>query len=195
MGHYDSEAPVAVGPATISPLANGALISTDSKESGLWLWNGEAPPSASVPQSKSFPQRILSRIIPVAIWAGGVTLAAGLVLTLIAVSMLRHPNRPQSGDAAVVEPSSTSSPTVVGPTVAPPPAAPAAQLDQAQKPPEPTPATAISGAEPQMMKAHPGGKSVRKAKTTHKSHPPRGAPIPAPGVLTPPSATWHGGGY
>jgi hypothetical protein len=46
MGQVYREAPIA---APMSASANTVLISTDSKESGLWLWQGEAPSQPSPP--------------------------------------------------------------------------------------------------------------------------------------------------
>src|SRR6202040_495536 len=99
------------------------LISTDSKESGLWLWQGDAPapPSFSRPQSRD--RHILRRIMPAARWAGWIALPTGLALTLIALLMIPHPDRPVSPDRPAVAPSSATSPTVA-PLSAPSPTIP-----------------------------------------------------------------------
>ena len=47
IGQAYSEAAIAAGGAPIPASANAILISTDSKVSGLWLWQGEAPPQPS----------------------------------------------------------------------------------------------------------------------------------------------------
>src|SRR6266404_5271564 len=54
MGPAYSEAVAVTDDAPISPSADAVLISTDSKEAGLWLWQGEAlpPPSFSRPISR-----------------------------------------------------------------------------------------------------------------------------------------------
>ena len=44
MGRAYSSAAAVPGGAEISPSADAILISTDGKEAGLWLWQGDAPP-------------------------------------------------------------------------------------------------------------------------------------------------------
>jgi hypothetical protein len=196
MGQAHSEAAIVAGGAPISPSADAALISTESNESGLWLWQGEAPPQSSLPQSKSRGQQLLRRIIPAAGWVGWIALPTGLTIILIAVSMMPQPDRPVSADAPAVALSSTSSPTVAHPSVVVPTADPTqAQLDHLPVPSAPTAKIPTRGPEPQVVKSHPQRKSSRTVKITHASQSRRGPPVLMPGVLTPPPMTWHGGGY
>src|SRR5580692_4214621 len=44
IGQAYSEAGAVTDDAPVSHSADAVLISTDSKEAGLWLWQGEAPP-------------------------------------------------------------------------------------------------------------------------------------------------------
>jgi len=58
MGQAYSKAAIAADGVPIPASANAVLISTDSKESGLWLWQGETPSQPSPPQPKSRAQQI-----------------------------------------------------------------------------------------------------------------------------------------
>jgi hypothetical protein len=57
VGQAYSNAPIAGGRAPKSPSSGAVLISTDSKDSGLWLWQGEAPPTPALPRPKSHARR------------------------------------------------------------------------------------------------------------------------------------------
>src|SRR5436190_8282112 len=86
------------GGAPISPSADAVLISTDSKEAGLWLWQGEAPSSPSLPRPKFRDRQIRRRIMPAAGWGGWIAVPAGLALPFLAVSMIPRPDRQVSAD-------------------------------------------------------------------------------------------------
>ncbi len=216
MGQAYSEAVAVSDDAPILPSTDTVLISADSKEAGLWLWQGQAPSPASLPRPKSRDRQILRRIMPAAGWAGWIALPTGLALTLIAISMMPHPDRPVSADrpavalssapsptvapssapSPTVAPSSAPSPTVARPVVAVPPAEPAtAQLDQEQVPSAPATKITARGPEPRIAKSRAQHKSSRAVRKMHASHVRRGPPSPMMGVLTPPPMTWHGGGY
>lgn len=185
------------GGAPISPSANAVLISTDSREAGLWLWQGEAPPPPAPPRPKSRPRQFLRRIAPAARWAGWIAVPAGLALASIAVSMMPRPDRSVPADTPAVALSSAPSPTVAHPIASVLPAeATEAKLDQVQAPSAP-PAAKITaeGPEPPVVKARAQHKLSRTARKTHALHVRRGPPVPMVGVLTPPLTTWHGGGY
>src|ERR1700719_3895681 len=64
IGQAYSEAVTVTDDAPISPSADAVLISTDSKEAGLWLWQGEAPPPTPPlpPRPKSRDRQMLRRI-------------------------------------------------------------------------------------------------------------------------------------
>ena len=213
-----SEAVAATDDAPISPSADAVLISTDSKEAGLWLWQGEAPPpiSPSPPRAKSRNQQILRRIMPAAGWAGWIALPTGVALTLIAVSTMRHPDRSVSADTPavalgsapspavipsfapppVVAPSSALSPTAARPVVDVPAATPTtAQLHQEQVTSAPAAEIMTRTPEPRMAKWRAQRKSPRTGRKIHVLRIRREPLFPRPGVLTPPPVTWHGGGY
>ena len=190
-----SKGPIVRGTPPISPSA--ALVSTDIKEAGLWLWQGEAPPPPALPRPKSRDQQFVRRIMPAAGWAGWIAVPAGLALAFLAVSMIPRPDRPVSVDTPGVALSSAPSPTVANPIVAVPPAKlTAAQLDQVQVPSAPAAKITAQGPEPPVAKGGAQHKLSRTAsRKTHASHVRRGPLFPTLGVLTPPPMTWHGGGY
>jgi hypothetical protein len=182
--------------APTSNSSDAVLISTDSKESGLWLWQGDAPSPPSFPRPKSRDRHILRRIMPAAGWAGWIALPTGLALTLIAILMIPHPDRPVSADRPAVAPSSAASPPLGAPVVAAPPPEPAtARLDQEKVPSAPAAQIMTRTPEPRMAKSRAQHKSSRVVRKTHLSHVRRGPLFPIPGVLTPPPMTWHGDGY
>jgi hypothetical protein len=183
-GEAFAKAPIVTSSAPVSPSA--ALISTDIRESGLWLWQGELPPTPPLPQPKSRERQILRRIMPVAGWAGWVAVPAGLAVTFLAVSMIPRPDRPVSADGSAVALSSGPSPAVTPPIVpVPPPERTEAKLDQVRVP----------GPETPVMKGRAQHKLLRSARKTHASHVRKWPLFPTAGVLTPPPPTWHGGGY
>ena len=195
MGQASSKAPIVTGHASISPSA--ALISADLKEAGLWLWQGEVPPSPPLlPRPKSRGRQILRRIMPAAGWAGWIAVPAGLALAFLAVSMIPRPDRPVSADTPAAALSSAPSPTVAHPIIAVPPAeVTAAKLDQVQEPSTPVAKITARGPEPRIAKPRAQLRSLRTARKIHASHARRGQPVPTAGVLRPPVMTWHGGGY
>jgi hypothetical protein len=206
VGQVYCEAVAVTDDARISRSADAVLISTDSKEAGLWLWQGEAPPPRSLPQPKSPDQQILRRIEPAAGWAGWIALpTTGLALTLIAVLMMPHPDRPGPADTPMVAPSSAPSPavavssapspTVALPVIGMPPAEPTTtQLDQEQMPSAPAAEIMTRGPEPRVAESRAQRKSSRMARKIHALHVRKVPLFPTPGVLTPPPMTWHGGG-
>jgi hypothetical protein len=216
IGQAYSEAGAVTDDAPVSHSADAVLISTDSKEAGLWLWQGEAPPPASLPQPKSRDQQTLSRVMRAARWPGWIVLpTTGLALTLVLVLMIPHSHRPAPADTPTVTLSSAT-PTVAGPIVsapsaefttapapivprpviAAPPAEPAtAHLDQEKVPSAPAAEMMTPTPEPRMATSRAQHKSSRAVRKPHVSHVRRGPLSLRPGVLTPPPTTWHGGGY
>lgn len=195
MGQAYSKAPILTGNAPRSPSA--ALISTDPKETGLWLWQGEVLPSPPLPGPKSRDRQFLRRIMPAAGWAGWIALPAGLALTFLAVSMIPRPDRPISKDRPAVALSPAPSPTVPPPIASVLPAEVAeGKLDWVQVPSaRPTPKFTAQWPEPPVVKGRAQHKLSRSARKTHASHVRKRPLFPTPGVLTPPPMTWHGGGY
>ena len=195
IGQAYSVAPIVTGDAPTSP--STALISTDIKEAGLWLWQGEAPPPPALPRPKSRDRQFFRRIMPAARWAGWIAVPAGLALAFLAVSMGARPDRPVSADMPGAALPSAPSPAVTRPiTPVLPAQATQAKLDQVQVP-SARPATKITARapEPAMVKSRAQPQLSRSARKTHSSHVRRGPPVPLAGVLTPPDMTWHGGGY
>jgi hypothetical protein len=195
IGRADSEAPIVTGDAPISP--STALISTDGKEAGLWLWQGEPLPPPALPRPESRDRQFLLAVMPVARWAGWIAVPAGLALAFLAVSMAARQDRPVSADAPAVALPSGPSPAVTRPIA---PVLPAevtqAKLDQVQMPSAGSAAKITAqGPEPPVVKGRAQRKLSRTARKTHASHVRRGPPVPIAGVLTPPVMTWHGGGY
>jgi hypothetical protein len=193
IGETYSNAPIVTGTPPKSPSAR--LVSTDIKEAGLWLWQGEAPPLPAPPRPKSRGQGYLRRIMPAAVWVGWMAVPAGLALAFLAVSMMPRPDKPVSVDTPGGALSSAPSPTVARPIVPVPPAERTeAQLDQAQVPSAPPTAKLMAqGPEPPVTKARAQNKSSRTGRKTHASHVRERPLFPMPGVLTPPALTWHGG--
>ncbi len=192
MGQAYSKAPIVTGNVPRSPSA--ALISTDPKETGLWLWQGEVLPSPPGPKSRD--RQFLRRIMPAAGWAGWIALPAGLALAFLTVSMIPRPDRPISKDRPAVALSSAPSPTVPRPIASVLPAeVTEAKLDRAQVPSAP-PAAKLTAQllEPPVLKGRAQHKLSRSARKNHASHVRKRPLFPTPGVLTPPT-TWHGGGY
>jgi len=195
IGETYSNAPIVTGTPPISPSA--PLVSTDIKEAGLWLWQGEAPPLPAPPRPKSRDQGYLCRIMPAAGWVGWIAMPAGLALAFLAVSMTPRPDRSVSVDTPGGARSSVPSPAVTRPIDPVPPAERTeAQVDQAQVPSvAPAAKLMARGPEPPVMKGRAQHKLSRTGRKTHASHVRKRPLFPTPGVLTPPPMTWHGGGY
>lgn len=204
-----SEAPTVTGGPPAPPSAQ--LVSTDMKEAGLWLWQGEA--LSTPPRPKSRDEGFFRRIMPAAVWVGWVAVPVGLALGLLAVSMMPRPDRPVAADKPSSALSSAPSPAVPRPIVPAPPAARTeTQLDQAQAPSPPSPGNltaqapeppvtkrraqpTVQAPEPPMTKGRAQHKALRTGRKVHAPHVSTRPLFPTPGVLTPPVMTWHGGGY
>jgi len=141
MSQVDARVGIVTGDAPITLSSpDAALISTGSKEAGLWLWHGEAPPPPSRPQPKLRVRHILARMKPSARWAAWTALPGGLALTLLAVSAMYSapPHRSESADAPAIALAPTASPAAAPPIAAVPPAPPTeAQFDQTRASPAP----------------------------------------------------------
>jgi hypothetical protein len=195
MSQADAKAPTLTSSAPVSPSAE--LISTDIRESGLWLWQGETPPPTP-PRPKFRDQQFFRRILRAAGWVGWIAVPAGLALAFLAVSMMSHPDRGVSADNPVVALSPAPPPAITRPIVPvlPPTERTEAQSAQVQVP-SASPADKITAQGPETLvtKGRAQHKSSRTARKTHASHLRKGPLFPGPGVLTPPPMTWHGGGY
>ncbi len=194
-GQTNSKAPIVTG--TPSIFSSARLVSTDLKESGLWLWQGEVLPPPAPLRPKCRDQPFLRLIVPAAGWAGWIGVPAGVVLALLTVSMMLRPDRPVSPDRPAVTLSSAPSPGVTRPIVPVPSAERTeAELDEVQVPSDPR-AVEIPAQEPEPLvaKGRAQHKSARTARKTHASHVHKRPLFPMPGMLTPPPMPWHGGGY
>jgi hypothetical protein len=203
MGRVDEKVAMVTGGApNRSPSSHPALSNTESQEAGLWLWRGEAlpPPSAPRPNRASSAnrvQQILGSMVPAARCAGWMALLGGLAVALLAASAMLHPT-PQEESVSVDTPAVSLPPVpsdiVVRPSVAPAPAElTEAQSDQTEVPLAPAAQTLARPAETRVAKSH--AQPPRTVRKTYASPVRRGPPTLIPGVLTPPSMTWRGGGY
>jgi hypothetical protein len=190
MGEARGEPAIVMDDPSPLPSPDAAPVSVDSKEAGLWLWQGDTPEPPSVPRPKSRDQKICHRILHAAGWAGWIALPAGMALTFIALSAARHPDRPVSADAPAAAVSSVPSATVAPALQAEPIET---QSDRAQVPSAPAANVTTRGPEPRMAEWHVQRKSS-PAKKNHATHMHNAPPILKPGVLTPPM-TWDGDGY
>ena len=178
MGQVHSVAPIVTEDAPISP--STPLISTDIKEAGLWLWQGEAPPPPALPRPTSRDRLFFRHIMPAARWAGWIAVPAGLALAFLAVSMVARPDRLVSAYVPAVALPSGPSPAVTRPI---PPVLPAevtqAKLDQVQVP-SARPADKITARrpEPPMVNGRAQHALSRTARKSHESHVRRGPPVP-----------------
>jgi len=188
---------IVTGDAPISPSADAPLISTDSKNAGLWLWQGQAVPRPSLSRPKSRDQQVLRRIMRAARRTGWIGLPTGFAFALIVGLVMPHsmpPERSVSADKTAVGLSSVPAPTLVRPSVASAPAElTEAQSDQSQVPLAPAAQTLARPAETRAAKSH--AQPPRTVRKTHASPARKGPPTLIPGVLTPPSMTWRDGGY
>jgi len=188
MGQAYSQAVAVTDDAPTSNSSDAVLISTDSKEAGLWLWQGEAPPPASLPRPKSRDQGYLCRIMPAAGWVGWIAVPAGLALVFLAVSMTPRPDGSVSADTPGGARSLVPSPAVTRP-IDPVPTAERteAQADRAQVPSVPPAAKLMAqGPEPPVMRGRAQHKLSRNGRKTLASHVRERPLFPRPGVLTPP---------
>ena len=109
-------------------------MSAESQETGLWLWQAEAPPPQSRPEPLSGGRVILGRIVAAARWTGWIAPAGGLLLTLLATSLVLRStalDRRISVDTRTVFPQSAS-PLIATHSLIPPPSIelPGLRLDQ-----------------------------------------------------------------
>ena len=159
-------------------------IRAESQEAGLWLWQGEAPP----PRSPTAPS-ILGRIASAARWTGWRAPAGGLILVLLAASVVLCSTPPDEQLSADMRPIAAEppSPLIVGHALISPPSIefPDLRLDQLQMPP---PASAQIVAQPtegrmaNRRAQRESAASIRKSSASAR----RGSPVLVPGVLTPP---------
>jgi hypothetical protein len=162
-------------------------VSAESQETGLWLWQGKAPP----PQSRSEPlsrrRVILDRIVAAARWTGWIAPAGGLILILLAASLVLRSTAldrrisadtraalPQPGSMLIATHLLIPQPSIELPDVGlrMPPAASAQMMAQPR--------------EGQTVKRRAQRRSPPRVRRTHASFARRGSPVLIPGVLTPP---------
>lgn len=171
-------------------LSHAKSIAAESQTAGLWLLHGEAPPPRSPPEPISRGRQLLGRIASAARWAGWMAPAAGLILILLAVSLVLHPAPPgerPSGSMSAVAPQ-PSSPLVAAHSLIPPLSIqlPDLRLDQVQLPPAASAQMMTEPTERQMVKKREQRRSPASVKRSHTSFARRGSPVLIPGLLTPP---------
>ena len=170
-------------------------LSHENQESGLWLWQGKAPPLPSPSQPASRVRRCLDPIVSALRRGGWIALPGGVVLTLLAVVLRSTPlDKPAPVDTPAVAIAPVPSPADAHPDFAAPPVnipAPAVehadiQLDQAQIPSAPASLLPARGTEHQLSKKktapRPSARTVRRTHTSADT----GSPFVIHGVLTPP---------
>jgi hypothetical protein len=166
-------------------------MSTESQESGLWLWHGEAPPSPSSSPPASRVRQILGRAVSAGRWGGWLALPGGLILGLLATSLLLStpPDDLARADKPAVAVQPAPSPIVAPPLVpAPPGSLAGVQLDQVERPTAPTAQTVAGGTGRQVAKWRAHLTSSATGRKIHASFARRASRVFEP-------MTWHGGGY
>jgi hypothetical protein len=171
-------------------------VSAESQETGLWLWRGEAPPPRSSPEPLSGGRVILGRIVAAARWTGWIAPAGGLLLVLLATSLVLRStalDRRISVDTRTVSPQAAS-PLIATHSRIPPPSIelPGLRLDQVQMPPTASMQMMAQPTEGQMVKGRAQRRSPPSVRRTRASSSRRGSPVPFPGVLTPPKDQTEG---
>ena len=177
-------------------LSQAKSVSAESQETGLWLWQGEAPPPRSRPDPLSGGRVILGRIVAAARRAGWIAPAGGLILILLAASLVLHStamDRRISADTRTVS-SQPASPLIATHSLIPPPSIelPGIRLDHVQMPPAASMQMMAQPREGQMVKRRAQHRSPPSVRRTHASISRRGSPVPFPGVLTPPKDQTEG---
>jgi hypothetical protein len=171
-------------------LPQAKSVSAESQETGLWLWQGKAPPPRSRPEPISRGRVILDRIIAAARWTGWIAPAGGLVLILLAASLVLPStalDRRILGGTRAVSPQPGST-LIATHSLIPPPSIelPDVALDKVQMPPAAPTHMMAQPTEGQMVKRRAQRRSPPSVRRTHASFARRGSPVLLPGVLTPP---------
>jgi len=170
-------------------LSHAKSISAETQNAGLWLLHGEAPPPRSPPEPVSRARQLLDHTAS-ARWAGWMAPAGGLILILLAVSLVLRSGPPGAGLSAglpAVAPQPMS-PLVAAHSLMPPPSIqlPDVRLDHVQMPPPASAQMKTQPTEGQMVKWRERRKSPASVRRTHASFAHRSSPVLIPGVLTPP---------
>jgi hypothetical protein len=177
-------------------LPQAKTVSAESQESGLWLWQGEAPPPRSRPEPLSRGRVFLDRIVAAARWTGWKAPAGGLILILLAASLVLR-STPLDGqisaDTRAVSPQPGST-LISTRSLIPPPSIelPDVALDQVRMPPAASTQMIAQPAEGQMVKRRAQRRSPPSVRRAHASFARRGSPVLIPGVLTPPKDQTEG---
>jgi hypothetical protein len=171
-------------------LSQAKSVSAESQETGLWLWQGEAPPPRSRPELLSRARGILGRIVAATRSIRWIAPAGGLIFILLAGSLVLHSMAldgrisadtraasPQPGSTLIPSRSLVSPPSIELPDV---------RLDQAQMPAPPASQMTARPAEGQMVNRRAQRRSPTNVRGTSAAFARRGSPVLIPGVLTPP---------
>ena len=177
-------------------LPEAKAVSAESQDSGLWLWQGQAPPPRFRTEPSSRGRVILDRVVAAVRWTGWIAPAGGLILILLAASLVLRSaplDRRISGDTRAVSPQLGST-LIATHSLIPPPSIqlPDVGLDQLRMPPASSTQMIAQPAEGQMVKRRAQGRSPPSVRRTHASFARRGSPVLIPGVLTPPKDQTEG---
>ena len=176
-------------------LSHAKSISAETQNAGLWLLHGEAPPPRSPPEPVSRARQLLDHTAS-ARWAGWMAPAGGLILILLAVSLVLR-STPLDGqisaDTRAVSPQPGST-LISTRSLIPPPSTqlPDVRLDHVQMPPLASAQTMTQPTEGQMVKWRERRKSPASVRRTHASFAHTSSPVLIPGVLTPPKDQTEG---
>jgi hypothetical protein len=176
-------------------LPQAETVSAESQETGLWLWQGEALPQRPGPEPLSRGRVILDRIIAAARWTSWIASAGGLILILLASSLVPRStalDRRISADARAVSPQPGSTLIATHSLIPPSPIElPDVRLDLVRMVPAAATQMIAETAEGQTVKRRADRRSTPSAGT-HASLARRGSPVLIPGVLTPPKGQTEG---
>ena len=171
-------------------LSQAKSVSAESQETGLWLWQGGAPPPQSRPAPLSRGRGIAGRIVAAGRSIRWIAPAGGLILVLLAGSfMLRSTplDRRISADTRATSPQPESTLIPSHSLISPPSIElPDVRLDQVQMPTPPAAQTMARPAEGQTVNRRAQRRSPTSVRGNSASFARRGSPVLIPGVLTPP---------
>jgi len=171
-------------------LSQAKSLSAESEETGLWLWQGEAPPPRSRREDLSRRRSILGRILAAPRWTGWIGRAGGLIFILLPASLVLR-STPLDGeipaDARVVSPQPRST-LVATHSLIPPPSIelPNLRLEQVQMPLSAATQIMPEPREGQIANSRAQARSPTSVRRTHTRFARRGSPVLIPGLLTPP---------
>ena len=152
-------------------LPEAKSVSAECQDSGLWLWQGQAPPPRSRPKPSSRGRVILDRIFAGVRWTGWMAPAGGLILiSLAALLVLRSTTLDRRFSADTRAQSLQLGSTLIAThSLIPPPSIqlPDVGLDQLRMPPASSTQMIAQPAEGQMVKRRALRRSPPSVRRTH----------------------------